>query len=575
LCIFVLAAAALPPSCAAEKPAAIPFSGFGETTLLTLTPAVELRLSEKPETLRFRFDPPVTIADGLSLEAEYSFQPADGAQASLSRYRIAAEIGGDLWELPPGADFLPGGGEADNPDAGLVYAVPLNPGVLSQFSIRAIPDTDASSVKTAAPGVWTLRSLKLVPRWYGFDLSPKDGGRPLLKFTPFLALEDGASLIISPSAEYNFNDAPEITLAGVKGSALISAGRKRLEYRPPGGSLAARNELLIPQGALPGGIFPVTLSAADRDAVLSLTSFVTASGPRRPFPAPIPADPGLILSYPVENWRSPAYEVFRWPAFPEILIIDAADYAVQARLFKRLAFFVEKRGYRGRLVPNRELEGLHGWNAHDYRAGDLARFFEAARLSAFPLLDEERALCSLLLENGVIHREPDGALVPGAGAVLSISRESSDYLRGRFMIHECFHGLFFIDGDFRDFSAARWENLLPEARRFFISCLDSMSYDTADPYLTVNEFMSYCLQQPVAEAPHYFGEYLPGQIAANPLRRAALPADERRTPDGRRLWPVLARAFTQEAEAFSAYASRRWGFSAGMIYSVYPVTGGR
>ena len=65
--------------------------------------------------------------------------------------------------------------------------------------------------------------------------------------------------------------------------------------------------------------------------------------------SPIPADPADILSYRVESWRNSRYEVFSWDAFPEILIFDTANYAVQDRLFKRLAFFVEKTGFRGRL----------------------------------------------------------------------------------------------------------------------------------------------------------------------------------------------------------------------------------
>jgi hypothetical protein len=560
------------PSCAEEKPVAFPYAGFGETALLGLSAASvagELPLSGKAESLRFRFEPPATVGDGISLEAEYFFRPAEEGAAPPALCRVIADFGGSsggnaAWEFPPDASFLLDGAAASG--GGFSYAVPLNPGVISEFSISAIPGTAALSAK--ASGTWVLRSLKLVPRWYGFDLSPQGGGRPPLKFTPFLTRSGGASLVISPGAEYGFEDAPELRLTGVKGGAFISAGRTRLEYRPARGSLAGQGELLIPSGALGGGVFPVTLSGADSETALSITSLIIAPGPRRPFPAPIPADPGLILSYPQANWRSPAYEVFRWPAFPEILIVDTAGYAEQERLFKRLAFFVEKRGYRGRLVPDGELEGLHGWNAHDYRAEDLARFFEAARLSAFPLLDEERALASLLIENGILRREPDGKIVSGAGAVLSLSRGSSDYLRERFMVHECFHGLFFIDGDFRDFSAGRWENLSPEAGRFFISYLDFLSYDTALSYLTVNEFMAYCLQQLSAQAPHYFGEYLAGQIAANPLRRAALPAEEQQTADGRRVWPALVRAFAREAEAFSDYVSRRWGFSAGMIFSV-------
>jgi hypothetical protein len=590
LCFYLLTAILFLPSCRAEKPAGFSFAGFGEhTALLGLSEASaagELRLSGKPETLRFRFEPPVTVGPGLSLELDYCFRSAGEDAAGPDQYRIAAVFGGNNaeWELPGGAAFLLGDGAAPPPGAGFCYALPLAEGVIPEFSITATALPAATGGRRpdgSSNAVWVLRSIRLVPRWYGFELSGADGGRTALKFTPYLTRDGAGSLVISPRPECGFPDTPEIRLGGIEGIALITAAGTRLEYRPHGGTYpfpgrtrSSTPELLIPSGAWSGGVFPLTLSGADAASPLALASLVVAPGPRRPFPRePVPADPGLVLSYPQKNWRSPAYELFRWPDFPEILIIDTADYAVQERLFKRLAFFVEKRDYRDRLIPDRELAGLHGWNAHDYRAEDLARFFEAARTGNFPLLDEERGLCALLLENGVLRREPDGKIVPGTGAVLSISRESAAYLRARFMTHECFHGLFFIDEDFRNFSVARWENFPPEAKRFFRSYLDSMRYDTAVSYLVVNEFMAYCLQQPASQAPHYFGEYLAGQIAGNPLRRAVLPREEP-TADGGRRWPSLAGAFAREAEAFSDYAFRRWGFTAGAARSLYGESGG-
>jgi hypothetical protein len=593
LCFFFLAAVVFLPSCRAEKPVDFSCAGFGEDTVLLglsrSSAAGELRLSGKAETLRFRFEPPVNAGPDVSLEAEYYFRLSGEDAGVPDRYRITAVFGADggggpEWELPGEAAFLLGDGAAAAmaPDAGLSYALPLAGGVISEFSITVRAPAPASGGAAAggttsgSGAVWVLRSLKLIPRWYGFELSGADGVRPLLKFTPYLTRDGGGSLVISPVPEYGFRDAPEIRLGGVEGGALVTAAGTRLEYSPPRGTYpfpnrersSASAELLLPPGAFDGGIYPVILAGAASAPAFSLTSFVIAPAPRRPFPRePVPADPGLILSYPQKNWRSPGYEVFRWPEFPEILILDTADYSVQERLFKRLAFFTEKRDYRGRLVPDRELEGLHGWNAHDYRAEDLARFFEAARLENFPLLDEERGLYTLLLENGILRRTPGGEIVPGRGAVLSISRESSDYLRGRFMTHECFHGLFFIDEDFRNFSADRWENFSPEAKRFFSSYLDSMRYDTTASYLVINEFMAYCLQQSVSQAPYYFGEYLAGQIAGNPLRRAVLPQEEQ-TAGGDRYWPALAGAFAREAGAFSDYALRRWGFSAGAVYSV-------
>jgi hypothetical protein len=285
---------------------------------------------------------------------------------------------------------------------------------------------------------------------------------------------------------------------------------------------------------------------------------------------PISADPYFILGYPVEAWRNSRYEVFCWDAFPEILIFDTASYDVQDRLFKRLAFFVEKAGFRGRLAGDAEIAGLHGWNAHDYRAEDLASFFETARKSNFPLLAEERELEAILLSCGIIKRNASLQIVPGSGAIVSISRESDKTdkaLRPRFMVHECFHGIYFIDEDFRNFSRQRWEVFPPAAKKFLLSFFEFQAYDTKDTNLVINEFMAHVLQQSVAQAAWYFGEYQPNRmIAASPWRRASLPEKETVSADGRTYWPDIAAAFTAEGEAFSRYVSQRWGLAAGRVW---------
>ena len=285
---------------------------------------------------------------------------------------------------------------------------------------------------------------------------------------------------------------------------------------------------------------------------------------------PISTDPGTVLSYPIGSWRDKRYEVFRWEAFPEILMFDTADYTVQDCLFKRLAFFVEKAGFRGRLAPDEEIADLHGWNAHDYRSRDLAAFFEAARKSSFPLNTEERELEALLFSAGILGRGRALEIIPGRGAIISISRESDKTdrsLRPRFMAHEGFHGLYFIDEDFRNFSLKRWE-LFPEAaKKFLLAFFDFQAYDTKDSNLVVNEFMAHVLQLPASQAAWYFGEYQPNRmITASPWRRAALPEKEETTADGRRYWPVIAAAFTAEAEAFSSYVDQRWGLAAGRVW---------
>jgi hypothetical protein len=311
--------------------------------------------------------------------------------------------------------------------------------------------------------------------------------------------------------------------------------------------------------ALPREPYPLRFTAETPPGFLTLSA-----GTDRTFPTvPVPADPGIILSYPQELWRDPRYEVFRWDAFPSILIFDTADYEVQNHLFKRLAFFVEKSGFRGRLVSDAEIAGLHGWNAHDYRGEDLAAFFELARETGFPLLPEERELKEILLVEGIILQQGEGRISPGQGAVISVSRESPDYLRSQFMVHEGFHGLFFIDEDFRAFSRRRWENLSPLAKGFIRSYFDYQHYDIGDAYLMINEFMAHCLQQSASLASRYFGENLAARLETS-WRREVLPEKD----EGTGTWPEIASAFRAEAEAFSAYVNRRWGFAAGRIRRV-------
>ncbi|MDR0387294.1 MAG: hypothetical protein LBH57_04585 [Treponema sp.] len=521
-------------------------------------------------SLSYVFEPPLEVPPGFSLEAGYRLTfpggdaPAVGWNLAAS-HRPVLEIspaspGAAAWELPLDAGFLGLTGYV----AAFRYAVPVGGVPIKELKV-SFAARDGSGEKAGNPGsggpVLELYSLGLVPRWFGYAL--EEG---VLAATPFVFVMPGApnSPVIDPPAAFRPPLPAALSLKGVSGETRINAGETRFVFTPgPASSSISLPSVLLGRdpypaaasagsGGLPGTAFTVESVAALLPSALK---------------DPIPLDPGVIPVYPRDAWREGRYEVFRWPAFPRILIFDTADYRVQERLFKRLAFFVEKRDFRGRLAGDRELEGLHGWNAHDYRAEDLARFFEAARQEDFPLLDEERELLAVLLHNGIVVRSSSGELRAGAGAVLSISRESPEYLRRRFLVHEGFHGVFFMDEDFREFSRLRWEGLDADAKRVFRSYLDFQRYDLADPYLVVNEFMAYCLQQPVSLAGPYFGGNLPRQLHASSWRHSVLPPSEE-SPGGERSWPSLARAFVREAEAFSAYASRRWGFAAGRISSV-------
>ncbi|MDR2184062.1 MAG: hypothetical protein LBO80_00115 [Treponema sp.] len=564
-------------SCSYEP--AFSLAGFGPGAVLSARSkeaAGGLISFSKPRRLEYALKGAAPPPD-LSLQLEYALRfegPELSAEDQLvlrrefaSQYRLICTLGAVSWILPQNLSFL----EVDSFPGLIRYALPLRE---TPERITLLLERNRDQEGPAPPGnlILEIRSFSLVPRWFGYGRDPLSSGDsgPLLA-SPFV-FRDGPALVIDPPGEYRIAGAREIAVDGLEGRALLDAGKSRYEYQippgqPPGG-------FVIPPGAVSTSPYPLVL-ADWRGAFLRISHTEPPA-----FPEPVSADPGLIIDYPQRAWRDSRFEIFRWDRFPQVLIFDTADYALQDRFFKRLAFFVEKTGFRGRLVPDTEIAALHGWNAHDYRAEDLARFFEAARTADFPLLPEERELERMLLDNGIIHKtgvpaggmDADGTdangrdangIVSGTGAVISISRESNDYLRGLFMAHESFHGLFFIDEDFREFSRRRWEALPHTARRFIRSYFDYSQYDLGDTYLMVNELMAYCLQQSPDLAAEYFGKTLPGRLEKS-WRRQSLPAKD----EAAGTWPELERDFAREAAAFSAYVDQRWGLSGGRVHRI-------
>lgn len=210
--------------------------------------------------------------------------------------------------------------------------------------------------------------------------------------------------------------------------------------------------------------------------------------------APIPADPGAVLTWDQSSWRRREFEVFSWDRFPRVLIFDTASYSVQDDMLNRLAFFVEKARHAGAIESPAALKGIHGYNAHDYRADDLARFFTTAEKQGISLTPGEEELARLLLENAIL-RKTDAGFAAGDGAVISIARTSAPVLRNLLLTHECFHGAFFALPAFRDAAQSEWASLSAVEKQVWLGFLASRDYNTRDSYLVVNEFQSYLLQQ--------------------------------------------------------------------------------
>src|SRR5574344_1713382 len=223
--------------------------------------------------------------------------------------------------------------------------------------------------------------------------------------------------------------------------------------------------------------------------------------------SPVPTDLGLVLDWPQANWRCAEYELYSWEQFPQILFFDIANYEIQNKFFSRLAFFVEKAGYKGTLVSDEFIENEHGYNAHDYKAQDLAMFFTKAAAEKFTLNNYELLLRDILVYNKILIANKDGTFSEGTGGVISISRESANYLRNTFIAHESWHGIYFIDKQFRTTVETSYEMFDMQSMEFiktFWATQNGLHYDINDDYLMKNEFMAYLMQQPCSYTKTYF-----------------------------------------------------------------------
>jgi nucleoid-associated protein YgaU len=406
------------------------------------------------------------------------------------------------------------------------------------FQIGAPPEIVTPASQTSAPPVFSTASS-----------STTEADVPTETASP------APTLLVAESTVVQADAAPQISPVAASSPAQVSTLPETASPAPktsasPAASVAASSPAQV--AALPPATAEVRVQP---QATRELRQEA------RPEPAPerpIPANPDAILAYSQNRWRDSRYEVFQWQDMASvfnapILIFDTASYRIQSRFLKRLAFFVERSGARGQLLTDQQLAHRLDWYAHDYQAEDLAAFFNTAASTNFPLSAEELELRDILLDADILRGGQNNRFIAGNGAVISISRESSNELRSRFMIHEGFHGLFFLDEEFRTFSSRRYENLNAQAKRYLLAYFSYLGYDTSYPFLVVNEFMAYVLQQSLAANSDFFGGNVLNSIN-NRIQVTSLPE--------------ILTAFQAEAVAFSAYVGQRWGFAAGRLRQI-------
>ena len=408
-----------------------------------------------------------------------------------------------------------------------------------------------------------IDSAQILRAFVGHDFS---GEVPVFAFAPNGGANNGTDDFRGASLAFNSINSREGLMPTITVKFRDTAGSQKIAFGGEVLSIRRNNAPVeIPTAALKFPFSLVTypdeeqyptsvlLTASDKN----LLSF--ASGKKNVL-SPIRVDPGLIMKWSRNNWRGNDYELFEWDRFPGVLFFDILTYAVQDDFFRRLAFFVEKAGYKGRLLSDKELSGKHGYNAHDYKADDLARFFEKARLENFPLNDKELLLKEILAYNGVIKIAGNGEISAGQGAAISISQESSLYLRNTFIAHEGWHGIFFIDEEFRNAVASIYYTIDPQTlaylRKYF-QVTPTLNYDVRDDYLMKNEFMAYLLQQPVSSTATYF---------VNMAKREHSQQMAKREADY--IINTAGIGFESAATLLDEYVSDRWNLNAGRVWLI-------
>ena len=273
----------------------------------------------------------------------------------------------------------------------------------------------------------------------------------------------------------------------------------------------------------------------------------------------VKTDPGLIPDWNEARWRNRDYEVFSWEEFPNVLIFDIRNYDVQDAFLKRLAFFAEKRGFKGTLQTDAAMKGMHGYNAHDYRTETLADFYNKATDENFPLGEKELLLKSILISNGLLSQ--DGAHVSANdGALISISRESPEYLRWQFLNHEGFHGVFFTHEELRAKMAEIYNKMDYKSLEFvksYYRVSPELDYDTTDLYLVQNELMAYTIQHKVSSVAPYYKN-----LASRAHVQKAIPDLANYILD------TNAAGFTAIAKEIDYFVNENYGLNAGRVYLI-------
>lgn len=351
-----------------------------------------------------------------------------------------------------------------------------------------------------APSVVGFDSSTEIP-FYGFSYN---GG--MIDFSNKSFDFTGASMVFSVQNTIS-SQMPEYEIKFSHNSEFVSTLDKPIfiDFNFNGEKISIKNvnaadKVIIPSAALKSPFGRVEVNSNEFCIKsITLNNVKEKNEQKNKVIVPIKTDPGLILNYKMENWRNSEYELFVWDRYSRILFFDTKNFDIQSKFFTRLAYFVEKQGFKGRLLTDSELEGKHGYNAHDYSAESLANFFNKAQDLNFELNAYEMLLKQILIKNELLKENSAGFLDANEGGIVSISRESPLWSRKNLFAHEGWHMIFFADEEFRNYVSAVYYTCDSNYRDFLIDYFrsqKSLGYDVNDDYLMHNEFMAYIMEKP-------------------------------------------------------------------------------
>lgn len=225
-------------------------------------------------------------------------------------------------------------------------------------------------------------------------------------------------------------------------------------------------------------------------------------GSRAPsWPASTATEAQILAAAPAQT------ELFLFAPSPAIRVLLFPSLHAQGQMLNRVAAFVEKAGLpRDRLLTDAELaSAIAGsgatpdtyYDGHDYRAADLARFFQLAERDHVALTQGEDRLHALLAEQGMLAPDMGGALIslPSGDAGAGLDAPA----RAAILRHELSHGVYFTDAAYARYVHQFWTGTMTDRQRAaFRRFLAEEAYDASNDDLMMNETMAYMAHTPDA-----------------------------------------------------------------------------